>query len=132
MSQKRISDNKNMTPKERNLLKGAIRRVFSRSDIRRAVIEASRIEHTEPSRPRVTKWSLCGTCKKFIPTYLMVADHISPLIPVDTKLEDMTWDTVIDNTWCEKNNLMAICKDCHKIKTKSENKLRRRSKNGSK
>lgn len=115
-----------MTVKERNLLKGAIRRVFSRSDMRRAVIDSTVIEHHDASRPRVTKWSICPVCTKFIPRYLMVADHISPLIPIDTKLEDMTWTTVIDNVWCEKNNLMGICKDCHKTKTRAENKLRKR------
>lgn len=117
-----------MTAKERNLLKGAIRRVFARSEIRRAVIAISVVNITFENRPRVKRWSLCPSCTKYIPTYQMVVDHIEPLVPISTSLEDMSWDTVVDRTWCEQNNLMAICKDCHKIKTKLENKERKRSK----
>jgi hypothetical protein len=46
-------NNPRVTSKERGLLKGAIRRVFSRSDLRRKVIELSRIDHTDSTRPRV-------------------------------------------------------------------------------
>lgn len=115
-----------MTAKERNLLKGAIRRVFARSDLRRAILAISVVDYSDEKRPRVKKWSLCPVCSQYIPTYLMVVDHVEPLVPISTSLENMSWDTVIDRTWCEKNNLKAICKPCHKIKTKRENKERKR------
>lgn len=119
-------NNKNITVKERNLLKGAIRRVFSRSELRRAVIDAAVIEgYHDPSRPRVTKWCRCDECKQPNPKYLTECDHLDPLIPLNKRLEDLSWDTVVDRTFCEKNNLRAICKPCHKQKSKLENKQRR-------
>ena len=115
-------------PKERNLLKGAIRRVFSRSDLRVAALLATRIEHFDENRPRVTKWSWCMDCGVLEPTYAMQVDHLEPLIPLNTALEDMSWDEVVNRAWCELDNLRPLCKPCHKEKTKAENKERRRLK----
>lgn len=115
--------------KERNLLKGSLRRLFSRSDIRRSVIDDSRITgYHNLDRPRVTKWSYCSDCNKNVPTYLMECDHIEPIIKIGEALENLSWDTVIERIWCAKDNLRAVCKDCHKIKSKKENAERRRLK----
>lgn len=124
--------NNRISAKERGLLKGAVRRVFSRSDLRRRIIELTIIKHTDASRPRVKKWSMCQSCLKPTPTYLMQVDHHEPIVPTSTTLEDMTWDEVIDRTWCEENNLVPLCKPCHLLKTKQENKLRRELKKGKK
>jgi 5-methylcytosine-specific restriction endonuclease McrA len=122
-----------MTVKERNLLKGAIRRVFSRSELRRAVIETSIVKgHSDPTRPRVKNWCICPTCKSYTPKSYMQVDHVLPIVPIDSRLEDMSWDTVVDRTWCDRNNLQPICVDCHKVKSKQEQKLRRLNKKGSK
>lgn len=119
-------NNPRITPKERNLIKGAIRRVFSRSDLRRAVIASARVDgYFDPNRPRVTKWSKCQVCFQMTPEYLIECDHICPIVPIDTTLEAMSWDTVIDRAWCEQNNLKPTCKPCHKEKSKVEGKLRR-------
>ena len=121
-------NNSRITPKERNLLKGAVRRVFSRSEIRKKVLDTSEINYKDPNRPRVTKWVTCQTCNQPTPKYLAQVDHIVPIVPTNSTLEDMSWDTVIDRTWCEEKNLATICKPCHKIKSKEENKLRRTNK----
>lgn len=114
-------------PKERNLLKGAIRRTFSRSELRRKILDASVIrDYSDPSRKRVTRWSKCPECKQMIPTYLFEVDHIDPVIPIGMTLEEMNWDQVIDAVWCDEKNLKAICKECHKEKTKIEQKERRK------
>lgn len=120
--------NNRITPKERNLLKGAVRRVFSRSDLRRKIVDLSRVDYYDAERPRVKKWSICPSCKKYIPTYQMQVDHIDPIIPINTAFEHMSLDEVVDRTWCEEHNLLATCIDCHKLKTKQENKLRREQK----
>ena len=120
--------NPRITPKERNLIKGAVRRVFSRSELRLALIEKSRIQYHDAARPRVTKWSMCKACNKPTPTYLMQVDHVDPIVPIDQTLEDMTWDEVIDRVWCSPHNLNPLCKTCHLIKSKLEAKLRRASK----
>ena len=123
-----MSKNPRITAKERGLIKGALRRVFSRSDLRKQALDASRVTHTDPSRPRVTKWSKCPNCEKFIPTYLMEVDHLLPVIPIDSSVQEIALDVLIDNIWCISDNLVAICKDCHKLKSKAENKLRRQLK----
>lgn len=116
-----------LTSKDRNLLKGAIRRVFSRSDMRREVLERSKlIGFTDDRYPRVKNWSKCPQCGRQTPTYKMQVDHIKPVIPLDSSLEQITWDTFIEeNLWCGKENLLAICEICHADKTASENKKRR-------
>lgn len=113
-----------ITKKERGLIKGGIRRVFSRSELRRVVIDASRRNYTDGNRPRVKKWSDCPVCERFVPTYLMEVDHITPIVPLDRSLEDMSWDEIVNRIWCDPGNLKAVCKDCHKIKTKAETKER--------
>lgn len=120
--------NPRLTAKERGLLKGAARRVFSRSDLRKAVIEAYTIDNNDPERPRVTKWAWCADCGLIFPRYLAEVDHITPVIPLTTSLENMSFDTLIDNIWCENNNLQVVDKDCHRAKTKAENAERRRLK----
>lgn len=120
--------NPRITPKERGLLKGAVRRVFSRSELRRRVVELSRVEYKDPARPRVTKWSRCFECKQLTPSYLIEVDHRSPVVPLDTTLENMTWDQVIDNIWCEDNGLQALCISCHQCKSSIEAKERKKHK----
>lgn len=115
-----------MTKKERGLLKGAIRRTFSRSELRQRILEKALVkDYHDPSRKRVTRWGRCADCKKLEPAYLLQVDHMSPVVPIDKTLEDMSWDEVIDNQWCNENLLQALCKPCHEVKTKAENKLRR-------
>lgn len=114
--------------KERGLLKGAIRRVFSRSELRRQALELNSINHSDTTRPRVKKWVFCSYCGEIFPKYLAQVDHYEPLVPVDKALEDMSWDDVINRQWCDIMNLKPSCKDCHKEKTKEENKKRRLNK----
>lgn len=111
------------------MLKGAIRRVFSRSDLRRQVVEESVIQgYTDLSRPRVKTWCRCAVCQKPNPKSYTVADHITPVIPVDSSFEEMSLDDVVDRLWCEKSNLQPICEECHLTKTKLEAKARREHK----
>lgn len=112
--------------KERNLVKGAIRRVFSRSELRRRALDKAQVkDYSDPSRKRVTRWGRCADCQKLEPLYLMQVDHKAPVVPPDMTLEDMSWDQVIDNIWCDERKLQTLCKPCHTIKTKAENKERR-------
>jgi 5-methylcytosine-specific restriction endonuclease McrA len=113
-------------PKERNLLKGAIRRLFSRSETRKAALAKSAVDYSDNLRPRVKKWSQCPECLNFTPTYLMEVDHVFPIIAVHETLDVLSWDQVVDRIFCDPNNLRALCKGCHKIKTKAENAERRK------
>lgn len=121
--------NPRITPRERGLIKGALRRSFARSDLRRKVLEASVISHIDPTRPRVKTWVKCATCGKPEAKSYCVIDHVEPVIPVDSSFEEMSLDDVVDRMWCDPTNLLPICEACHIIKTKSENRQRREYKN---
>lgn len=116
--------NPRITKKEMGLLKGALRRVFSRSELRQKAVEAIRIDYTDSNRPRVKKWARCPLCKNPTPAYLVTVDHINPIIPVDSSFERMTLDDVLDNMWCAPEGLQAICPTCHTDKSSRERKQR--------
>lgn len=124
--------NPRITKKERGLIKGALRRVFSRSELRKKILDTADIDHTDSTRPRVKKWSKCPVCLTISPKYLMVVDHIEPVVRIEESFENMSVDTVVDRLWCEQKNLQPICPSCHNIKSKTENKSRREFKKGKK
>lgn len=115
----------NLTPKDRALIKGALRRVFSRSELRREALQLSVIFHTDPSRPRVKRWGRCVACTKPTALYQMEVDHIEPIVPLHLTLEQMSWDDLVSRLFCGSCNLQVLCKDCHHSKSLSENKQRR-------
>lgn len=125
-----MKNNKRITAKERGLIKGALRRVFSRSELRQKAIQKALVsDYTDPKRPRVTKWARCsGPCGAMTPAYQMQVDHEEPVIPVSSSIEEITADQLVDNLWCDERLLKPLCKECHKAKTKAENKERRRIK----
>lgn len=113
-------------PKERNLIKGALRRVFSRSELRRQVIDRSIITNYKDSKRKAVKfWVKCETCGKHEAKSNVQIDHINPVIKINETLDDLSWDQLIDRLWCDISNLAIICKPCHKAKSKEENKERR-------
>lgn len=120
-------NNPRITVKERGLLKGAVRRVFSRSELRRKVLDKAIIKHYDADRPRVTKWVRCNSCQKPYPKYLAVVDHVIPLVPLDKSHLEMSMDEIVDRAWCEESNLQVLCKKpCHHMKSLAENKERRK------
>jgi len=45
-------------------------------------------------------------------------DHIDPIL---SGKGFSSWDTLINDMFCEKDNLQLLCKECHNRKTKEEN-----------
>lgn len=121
--------NNRITVKERNLIKGAVRRIFSRSELRKSVLDKSINPcYTDLTRPRVKTWCKCAACGRHEAKSLVNVDHINPVIPTDSALEFMTLDEVADRIWCEENNLQVLCESCHNTKTKAETKIRAKNK----
>lgn len=59
----------------------------------------------------------CEICSKVVNTKDIKVDHINPVVPI----EGMdSWDQVINNLFCEIENLQAICNSCHDMKTTDE------------
>ncbi len=111
-------------PKDKNLIKGAMRRAFARSELRNSVLEAAIVPHSDPKRPKVKKWVRCAVCSIPEAKSYCAVDHIVPVVPLDTTFQDMSLDDAAERMWCDRSNLQAICPRCHKVKTKAENALR--------
>lgn len=120
--------NNRISARERGLIKGALRRVFSRSELRRKVIDASIRPHSDPKRPKVKVWCKCAVCTNLEAKSYMVVDHITPVIPVHTSFEEMGADATIERLWCDIENLQAICPLCHDEKTAKERAERKKLK----
>lgn len=123
-----MKNNSRITLKEWGLIKGALRRVFSRSELRKQALIKHKVEHSDPNRPRVKNWGWCNECGEVVPYYTLVADHIAPVVPINKQYVDMTIEELLNNLWCELDNLQAICLHDHKQKSKIENKMRRENK----
>ena len=116
-------------PKERNLLKGALRRLFGRSDLRRKVIDDNIVKgYKDPKRKAVKFWVKCAECGEMEAKSNVQVDHKEPLVPLNSSLEEMTWSEVVDRLWCDINNLQLLCKPCHRAKSSAEMKERRKLK----
>lgn len=119
--------NSRITKKELNLIKGNLRRTFGRSELRQKVIQDAIVKgYHDPKRKAVKFWVKCETCGKMEAKSNVQVDHKITVIPLDRSFEELSVDEVIDRMWCDPGNLAIICKPCHYIKTRFENKERRR------
>lgn len=122
--------NARITKKEQGLIKGCIRRVFGRSELRRSVIESFIVtDYSDSKRKKVKYWIKCADCGEMEAKSNIQLDHLAPVIPLNRSFEEMTLDEVVDRQWCEASNLQPLCHTCHRKKTGLENKERRRIKN---
>ena len=105
-----------------SFIKSALR--GARWPVKYECIKSAFVEHgINPKTGRKCKLHKCVECKQLFPQNQMQADHIEPIIPVTGFT---TWDDFISRLFCEIEGFQAICKDCHKIKTKKENEDRRK------
>lgn len=63
---------------------------------------------------------ICASCKKRTRNKDIQIDHIIPVVDPEVGFQD--WNTYISRMFCEKDNLQAICKTCHKKKTDGKGK----------
>jgi 5-methylcytosine-specific restriction endonuclease McrA len=75
-----------------------------------------------PKTGRMAQHYECGLCHNEFTQKDMEVDHIKPV--VDPSKGFISWDIFIDRLFCEADNLQAICKSCHLVKTKKEKKER--------
>lgn len=71
----------------------------------------------------------CNECLVAFPMKDIQVDHINAIINPETGF--VSWDEVVNNMFCEKDNLQVLCIACHKIKTNAEKALSKERKNGS-
>ncbi len=113
-----------LTKKEKALLKGALRRIFARSDLHKQIKTRAIIKHSDPKRKKVKTWVRCESCLKPEAISNTTVDHVIPLIPPDSSWEEMTlqfsWEELISKIWCNIENLQLLCSTCHDLKTSLE------------
>ncbi len=78
-----------------------------------------------PATGRRCKLHQCPECNGVFPQNLMAADHITPVVGPEGFVD---WNTFIERLFVEKECYQAVCKGCHKSKSKAENDERRNNK----
>ena|SRR3990167_59042 len=120
------SSRKNETPKTRNnglwtesrfkgfvtsALRGSMRRWPPKWEALKKAFIGVKINKKSKRKAKHYKCSLCE--KEFTSTNIQI-DHKDPIGTCNS------WDLFIEKLFCEVENLQAVCKTCHKIKTKKE------------
>lgn len=80
--------------------------------------EACTGQKINPKSGRLAKHYKCNACNNDFPAKEVQVDHINPIIDPVTGFT--TWDEVVNNMFCERENLQVLCTTCHKAKTKEE------------
>ena len=119
-------------PKSRII--GAMRRIFSMSELYKHVKNA---RLSEEKGPRGGKMVVCDGCGKSFPWSSTQVDHVEDVTPVDKSAAEMSYDEIVERMWCmqcenQLDNLQVLCKECHDAKTEAENKIRRANKKAKK
>ncbi len=102
----------------KNIIKGALRRVFSRCPIVRQKLESA--VHPTKKGIRGGKQYVCSVCKQVFPLKEVQVDHIKSVIPYNKTIQDLSYDELVARIFCKKQNLQVLCKQCHALKTTKE------------
>lgn len=70
---------------------------------------------------RLAKHYKCNCCKNDFPAKDVQVDHINAII--NPEIGFTNWDDVINNLFCEIDNLQVLCKECHSSKTALEKSI---------
>lgn len=137
----KIYDENGHWVEERGRIKGAIRRTFRLFPQVRDTLNKARVEL--PPLPlkdggegkKIRVRYRCAMCGELFSSKNVQVDHINPVVPFYTTLEDMLYDDIVRGICCSIDNLQVLCStpmkqndgkhSCHKKKTDEENFLRR-------
>jgi len=116
----------------RGFIISQLRRSFRRYPPYYQTLHEGRKEYYIPSKtgkPMKRVLYTCKTCKEDFKQSDIRVDHIDPIVdekgfPLTVEGKD-DYNTYIPKLYCEKSNLQRICKVCHDIKSKAEQKARR-------
>lgn len=112
----------NMFKPDKGRIIGAIRRIFSMSNLYKFCKNRNLVEETGPRGGKMLRCDCCGNNFPWSKTQL---DHIDEVIPIDRTAESMGLDEIVSRMWCSPDNLQVLCSECHDIKTQEANKERR-------
>ncbi|RLG16538.1 hypothetical protein DRN69_00600 [Candidatus Pacearchaeota archaeon] len=107
---------------QKTQIKGALRRLFSRSPVKNEVLNEA--VHPTKKGIRGGKQYICNICKNTFPLKDVQVDHKKPVIKASENINDIDYNTLVDRIFCKKSNLQVICKICHKKKSAKERRKR--------
>jgi 5-methylcytosine-specific restriction endonuclease McrA len=113
-------------------IRGAVRRLFSRSPVHTQVLMAVRREVPKYNKDgaRSKKDSvqyLCNVCKNYVGSTHVEVDHIVPVIETNEH-GFVDWNLFVERLFCKAENLQVICDPCHDKKTHEEQQKRQAAK----
>jgi 5-methylcytosine-specific restriction endonuclease McrA len=121
---------KDMPPMLRSMIIRAVRSWFTRTEKYKRVKNKARVE-----KPRLKKDGTiskvkdvnyrCSSCLELFKT--VEVDHKQQVVALFSSTSTMTLSQYIKKVDCPESNLQVLCKQCHKDKTKEENKKRIRN-----
>lgn len=96
-----------------------LRKAWLRWPARQNVIKSARVERGNYQ---------CNICRQtgFSRNDLQV-DHIVPVVDIEVGFN--TWDEYVSRLYVNEEELQAICRTCHDIKTMTEQKMRKHYRN---
>lgn len=119
---------KEFPSRQRGLITKGIRDAFKRSDTYKECMNYARVE-----KPRYKKdgglakvpnvYFTCAECKTLNKQNQVQIDHIEPVIAIYERLEDLSLNDYAERV--HNTPVQVLCKACHDIKSKAENKERR-------
>jgi len=111
---------------QKSFIKGAVRRLFSRSPV---VIEVlSGAIHPTIKGVRGGKQFICVNCKKTFAQKDVQVHHRESVVPLNKTLDDLDYNTIVKRIFCTKKNLKVLCISCHKKETIKERVERKKLK----
>jgi hypothetical protein len=78
-------------------------------------------QRTNIKTGRLAKHYTCSACQVAHPAKDVQVDHYEAVI--NPSVGFVSWDSFIDNLFCEQENLQVLCKPCHEIKSSAEKQI---------
>ncbi len=119
MKKKKIKKKKEFNVK--GYIFGALRKIWRWHPVRRQILALAKVNGCN----LVGDWFACAKCDQIFPKKQVQVDHIKPVI--DPAAGFTTWDSVIEAMLnVTLDDVQILCFDCHRLKTNTENELRRK------
>ena len=111
-------------------INAAFREIFAMSPVHKEVYTKARVDLPRYKKDgSVSKIPMvmfrCSGCKNLFNRKDCNVDHIKPVMPIGESIQTISIIKLFNRTFCDVDNLQVLCKECHKIKSKSENQERR-------
>lgn len=106
---------------DKNLIKGALRRLFARSPI----VQEVKLSALHPTKRGVRggKQYRCKKCRGLYGSNKVQVDHISEIVDI-IPVKHMSYNMLVERIFCKKSNLQVLCLTCHAEKTNKYKKIR--------